>query len=69
MLVMFYHLCFFSWYSKVIYDDGDEETLDLTSEHWELVVEDNASDPVGSYQSFLFPSLLYSSVLYLSLIA
>ncbi|XP_075112728.1 sister chromatid cohesion protein PDS5 homolog D-like isoform X2 [Nicotiana tabacum] len=29
----------------VIYDDGDEETLDLTSEHWELVVEDNASDP------------------------
>nr|XP_016499956.1 PREDICTED: uncharacterized protein LOC107818446 isoform X3 [Nicotiana tabacum] len=29
----------------VIYDDGEEETLDLTSERWELVVEDNASDP------------------------
>ncbi|XP_055825104.1 uncharacterized protein LOC129893749 [Solanum dulcamara] len=31
----------------VIYEDGDQETLNLTKEPWELVEEeDNASDPI-----------------------
>lgn len=63
---MFHCSCFSS---KVIYGDGDQEILNLTKERWELVDNDNASDPVGSCQAFLLPSLLYPSVLCLSLFA
>ncbi|CAN4086419.1 unnamed protein product [Withania somnifera] len=30
----------------VIYGDGDQEMLNLAKERWELVVDDNASDPI-----------------------
>ncbi|KAF3665366.1 putative protein transport protein Sec61 subunit beta-like [Capsicum annuum] len=31
---------------KVIYGDGEQEMLNLIKERWELVVDDNASDPI-----------------------
>ncbi|KAK4362171.1 hypothetical protein RND71_017412 [Anisodus tanguticus] len=46
----------------VIYEDGDQEMLNLARERWELVEDDNASVPVGSCQAYLFPSLLHKIV-------
>ncbi|MCE2055532.1 hypothetical protein HAX54_042836 [Datura stramonium] len=30
----------------VIYEDGDQEMLNLSKEHWELIDNENASDPI-----------------------